>query len=53
MIKPQTVKHNHVVKSYNQPLILVTTAANLMVASTNIPKAYYNQNFESSELQVN
>ena len=28
MIKPQTVKHNHVVKSYNQPLILVTTTVN-------------------------
>ena len=26
--------------------------SNLMVASTNIPKGYYKQNFESSELQV-
>ena len=25
MMKPQSVKHNHVVESYNQPLILVTT----------------------------
>ena len=44
MIKPQTVKHNHVVKTYNQPLRL----SNLMAASINIPKGYYNQNFESS-----
>ena len=26
MIKPQTVKHNHVFEGYDQPLILVATA---------------------------
>ena len=54
MIKPQTVKHNHVVKSYDQPLILVAIY-DYHIQWLLVPiyqKDIITKNFESSELQV-